>query len=178
MEHSTALIQLIISEAIKDLQSRFEGATDNSEQIESHLFELGKKPGFALIGLLSRSGQDFELEDIPKFLGNRFSPIILNVPAQNVSLSNHTILLQYKKTQSTQMPQWFTALSGPANTQQQLWLKAYASFYMGVFTGALTHMGYRVTPSFEQPSPTSLDFKFTVDELDPKTTWEFVCMNH
>ena len=178
MEHSTALIQLIISEAIRDLETRFEGSSEKSAPIESHLFELGKKPGFALIGLLCRSGQDFELEDIPKFLASRFSPIILNTPPQNFALSNKTIILQYKKTQTTQMPSWFTALSGPSNPQQQMWLKAYAYFFMGVFAGALTHMGYRVTPSFEQPNPTSFDFRFTVEELDPKKTWEFVCMNH
>ena len=171
IDHSSALTHLIVSEAIKDLDARFEGTSDKSVPIDSHLFELGRKPGFALVGLISRSGQDFELDDIPKFLANRFSPIVLNNPASSFSLSNKTITLQYKKAQ---LPQWFVALSGPATPQQQLYLKGYASFYMGVFVGALTHMGYKVTPSFELPNQNQIDFKFAVEELDPKKTWEFV----
>ena len=177
MEHSNTLTHLLVTEAIRELEKQFEGTSEKSVPIESHLFELGKKPGFALVGLLSRSGQDFELEDIPKFLANRVSPVVLGCSAQNSQISNRVISIIYKKTSSSQMPHWFTALSGSPSPQQQMWVKAYASFYMGVFTGALTHMGYHVSPKFET-TQTTLEFKFTVEELDPKKTWEFVCMNN
>ena len=177
MEHSYTLMHLLVTEAIRELDKQFEGTSEKSVPIESHLFEFGKKPGFALVGLLSKGGQDFELEDIPKFIANRVAPVVLGCPAHSNQISNKVITLQFKKTSSSQMPQWFTALSGSPSPQQQLWIKAYSSFYMGVFTGALTHMGYYVTPKFEFTQAT-LDFKFTIEELDPKKTWEFVCMNN
>lgn len=178
--HSNSLTHLIISEAVKYLENKYdlEGIPEKNGPIEAHMCELGKKPGFALIGLICKNGQDFEsIDDAGKFLATRFSNIILNSPGSYsiTSSPQKSIIITYPKVDRIAL---FGCLSGQSTHQSSFWFKNYAAFFQGVFTGALTHMGYSVTSSFEQPNAQSLQYKFVVEELDQSSTWEFDAKSH
>ncbi|OHS94859.1 hypothetical protein TRFO_10773 [Tritrichomonas foetus] len=160
---------LLVTEAIRELEKRFEGMNDKTNHIETHICNLGKKPGFVMTSQILRNGSDIEgLEEICKFIATRFSQSVFSVQAKP-SLSQSKI---FTLTFVERSPSWFQCLIPPnssATPQQMFWFRAYGHFVMGVFCGALLHFGYKATPSFEKNSPLTLSFK--LEELEG--TWEF-----
>lgn len=175
-EHSVTLSHLLVSEAIREFEKTFEGNQEKSAPIESHIFNLGKKPGFAIVGLMCKSGQDFTgIEDCAKFLANKLSPVVLNQPTGFYPQADKQLFTIVFK--GANLPKWFTCLNGQTNPQQQLWIKAYAQFYKGVYLGALTHMGFSAKASYEINS-NQIIYKFEeVKDLDHSIPWENAISN-
>ena len=68
------LSQLLVSEAVRELEKRFDNMPDKSTHVETHIQELGKKPGFAMASQLCRSFGDIDSQAaMVKFITNHFS---------------------------------------------------------------------------------------------------------
>ncbi|EAY03510.1 hypothetical protein TVAG_368810 [Trichomonas vaginalis G3] len=170
-DHSSTLTHLIVSEAIRELEKSLDANQEKSTPLENRMYTLGIKPGFAIAGILCKSGTDFSsIEDCSKFLGNKFSPIVLNPCSginQQADKQSFSILFKGQN-----LPKLFTCLLGQQNQQQQLWFKGYTQFYKGVYMGALMHMGYSAKATVEM-NPSQLNLKFEdIKELDRDSPWE------
>jgi len=174
MDHSTGFIQLLVTEAVRDVKKKYENSLERSGPISQYLSDLGKKPGFAITGLICKHGFDFDsVEDPGKFIATKLCPILFGAQVTASSnCVNKNIIITVSKINQTP---WFSIFNSTMNSEQQFWLDCYASFFQGVFTGAITHMGYKSSPSYEYLPNGQLIFKFPIEELSQ--TWEFSAMN-
>lgn len=172
------LPQLLVTEAIRELSKRFENMNDKNSHIEKHIGALGRKPGFAMASQLCRTGQENveSLDEICKFIAGKFSQAIIGMSAK------HTLTQQGSKILNLtfeKLPSWFNCLVNPGSQQlspdQQFWFRCYASFIMGVYSGALLHFGYK-TIQREPKIGTPLVLSLVIEDLDG--TWEFSANMH
>ena len=157
---------LLVTEAIRELEQRFANMNDKNSHIETHICNLGKKPGFVLVAQLLRSSNECEsLDEKFKFIANRFCNDVFQAKASYTSQNNNLTIT------FNEVPPWFRCLNpSTQHTPQQIfWFRAYGHFVMGVICGALLHFGIKATPKFDNSSPLTLSFKY--EEL--QGTWEF-----
>ncbi|KAH0786336.1 hypothetical protein GPJ56_009722 [Histomonas meleagridis] len=172
-KHGNPIPQLLVTEAIRQLQNKYDGMTDRDKHVYAQVFNLGKKPGFAMASQLCRSGLDYETaEDACKFISTKFSLAVFGVQAKlNFNGSEKTFQLQF----TDKLPSWFGSLvvPGKQNQQHDFWIKAYAHFLSGVYSGALLHFGYKSTldNAFEEKAGKPFCLGFHFEELTG--TWEF-----
>lgn len=164
------LTQLLVSEAVRELEVRFENIPDKNTHVETHIQELGQKPGFAMASQLCRDKGDIEnLDGIIKFISGKFSQAVFGVKTKSSSLPNPSF--SFEPT----LPSWFLSIAPKDATsltpQQFHWFKAYANFIAGVYCGAFTHFGYKANPTITQCSPSKLQISFNLVEFEG--TWEF-----
>jgi hypothetical protein len=175
------LAQLLVTEAIREFEERFEGTNNKIAHIESQIRKLGRKPGFAMVSQLLRTSTESidQIDDIARFLSLRLTPALFAVQAKAETTANpKTIRILFDR-----LPPWFYSIS-PApitgNTaslspEQPFWWRAYASFLIGVYTGALLHFGLKVINRDiggpEVRSGIHIVLTFGLEELEG--TWEF-----
>jgi hypothetical protein len=169
------LAQLLVTEAIREFERRFNGMNDKSARVEQHIYNLGRKPGFAMTSQLLRSGQESitTIEEIGRFLAQKFSSTIFGVSATktDASLASNSLAIHF----TDKLPAWFASIqpppAQPPTPDQTFWFRCYASFVVGVFSGALLHFGYRVTLHAFDPRPGALIISYRFEPLDG--TWEY-----
>jgi hypothetical protein len=166
------LPQLLVTEAIRELQKRFEHVTDKSVHIESQILNFGRKPGFSMTAhICSNMPETIDgIEQVADFLAGKFSQTLFGVPAtRSFGSTNRHLTIEFRTR-----PTWFTSLVQPGGSpgqQQQFWFRCYGHFMMGVYSGALLHFGFRAIPTFDPKQTGGLSFLFRLDELDG--AWEF-----
>jgi hypothetical protein len=174
------LAQLLVTEAIREFEKRFEGTNNKTARIESQIRKLGRKPGFAMTSQLLRASTESVdgLEEIARFLGTKFTPAIFGVqPKTDVNQAQKSLRIMFDR-----LPSWFLSIAPPPSggaapglSPEHFWWRSYASFLIGVYTGALVHLGQKVTSreisATEAPRGYQLILHFGLEELDG--TWEF-----
>lgn len=179
-KNSYPIPQLLVTEAIRELEKRFSGMSDRDKHIFHHIINLGKKPGFSMVSQLlrqSNSSTDLDTEeDAIKFIGSKLSVAVFGISAKSsFNSSRKEFEIQYTE----KLPNWFNSLVVPGKQTQQhdFWIKAYAYFLVGFFTGALLHFGYKATlaNSLDEKIGKSLCFTFKYEKLTG--TWEFSSNN-
>ncbi|KAH0789505.1 hypothetical protein GPJ56_006585 [Histomonas meleagridis] len=172
-EEKNPIPQLLVTEAIRELMNRYEGLADRDKHIFNQIFNFGKKPGFALIAQLCRTGLDYDTaEDACKYVATKFSQTVFGIQAKLIfNSTDKTFQLQF----TDKLPSWFDSLVVPGKQTQQddFWIKAYAHFISGVFSGALLQFGYKVTMSNKDDDKLGkpLCLSFCYEKL--LGTWEF-----
>jgi hypothetical protein len=167
-----ALPLLLVTEAIREFTSHFKspsGAADRSN-LEAEISRFGRKPGFAMTSQLLRSAPEFvdSIRDIADFLDAKFTPALFDVVGK-MAIQGQTITLSFPK-----QPIWFTAvigdrpaLPGSMTDDALAWYRAYAAFFIGVYSGAFIHFGFDVLSWFDcEPNGDNLTFTFKLQELD------------
>jgi hypothetical protein len=169
------LAQLLVTEAIREFECRFDGMSDKALRVEHHICKLGRKPGFAMASQLLRSGQEnvAALDEIGRFLAQKFSPTIFGVQATKFDTSPSPI--GFTINFAEKLPAWFSSIlsapSQPMTPDQTFWFRCYASFVVGVFAGALLHFGFRVTWQTFELRAGALTISYRCDALDG--AWEY-----
>ena len=75
---SNNLSFLLVSEYVRCMQKQFEGKNDEQLHVESQVYKLGLKPGFALAAQLCYDGENVSSpSEAAKFLSTVLSPKIL-----------------------------------------------------------------------------------------------------
>jgi hypothetical protein len=168
----SVLPQLIVTEAVRELEKRFVNVNDKSSRIEAQLIALGRKPGFGMVSQIAATTPETleGMDQIGEFLATRFSQALFNVtPTRNWNSSTKVFTLDFQLK-----PAWFNSLSygsGQMSADQTYWFRCYAYFIMGVYAGALLHFGYKATANLDQKTGAPLLFTFKLEELDG--TWAF-----
>ncbi|EAY13989.1 hypothetical protein TVAG_491280 [Trichomonas vaginalis G3] len=166
---SNNLTFLIVSEAIRDLLKRFDGMNDRDLQIETRIFELGRKPGFAFASFICIDDISVNTEtEAAKFLVIAVAAKILGTKGI-IEVKDGQISITFKVI--PQQLRCLTSADGLFSPEQLFWYRCYANFIAGVFSGVLTHFGYKVFASFEPPSITELKFNFQVEKLEGNWTF-------
>jgi len=172
---SSDLTQLLVTEAVREMEKYFEKSNDKDFHIEAHIFEMGLKPGFAIASQLCSEGQDvLNIEEAGKFIATNLSQKLFNSRAR-YEVNKNVLVVQFKAP----FPFWFKFLSnldGKSSKSENFWFRSYASFFSGVFTGALTHFGFKSQASFSLSSTSELVFKFETLDLDG--SWGFSSIMH
>ena len=146
---------LLVTEAIREFDKKFENMTDKNTHVELNICALGVKTGFAMASqICRRDTSDIEtLDDICKFLAGRFSQILFNVTATK-NLSPQKVL---NIIFSDKLPAFFNSIIAPGNQQQPpesiFWFRSYGFFLLGLYQGALLHFGYKATPALDKQPP-------------------------
>jgi hypothetical protein len=173
------LPQLLVTEAIREFEKRFEGTNNKTARIENQIRKLGRKPGFAMVSQLLRASTESVdgLDDIARFLGGRFTQTIFGVQAKAEIIQTPKSL----RITFDRLPSWFLSIAPPSGgaaaglSPEHFWWRSYASFLIGVYTGALLHLGQKVTSrdisAAEARGGSQLILLFVLEELDG--TWEF-----
>lgn len=167
---------LLVTEAIREFSKHFENMNDKNVHIEDRICNLGKKPGFALVSQLIRNSNASEpekLEEIGLFLGKNVTHALFSLTARSSVNNYKNIVLQF----SNGLPSWFNCIAAPGSTmdaEQTFWFRNYAQFLIGVYLGALTHLGIKATARLEHAVPGSLVISFECVSLEG--TWEFSAM--
>ena len=173
---TTPLPQLLVSEAIRELQKKYENALDKTTHIEMEICQMGIKPGFAIASQLCRDSADINtFDDIVKFLVSRFSPALFNLTPQSKIDKANVLKISY----ADKLPSWFNCVLSspglPMTPGQIFWFRSYAYFILGLYSGALLHFGYKATVALENASLPSLRMLFRFEHLDG--AWDYVA-NH
>jgi hypothetical protein len=174
------LAQLLVTEAIREFDRQFNGMSNKSSRVEQHICNLGRKPGFVMTSQLLRSGQEnvATLDEIGRFLAQKFSPTIFGVPATkyDTSLASNSLAIHF----TDKLPAWFASIqpspTQPMTPDQTFWFRCYGSFVVGVFSGALLHFGYRVREHVFDPRPGALIISYRFELLDG--AWEYTAGLH
>ena len=168
------LTQLLVSEAIREINKKFESFQEKNVHLDEYIQELGEKPGFAITSLFKIKGEKDGPEDIAKFLGDKFSFHIFNTKPTSCIYTSHptkSIVILF----SHNLPSWFNCIipndAKEMPTQNFFWFKSYAHFLAGVYIGALTHFGYKATAYLSIPNTSSLQITLALSEF--KDSWEF-----
>jgi hypothetical protein len=158
------LPQLLVTEAINDVKDHFRSQDPDSVQgeIEFQIRRLGRKPGFSMVAQLLRSSPD--PPQITAALATVVTPRLFDVRA-DVALAQDEMTLSI--TFPVGPPHWFQSFIGHTmSSTEQFWFRAYASFIIGVYEGAILHFGYASNASFDHgPDGTSLAFTFALRKL-------------
>lgn len=179
-KNSYPLPQLLVMEAIRELEKRFSGISDREKHVFQHVLNLGKKPGFSMVSQLlrqSNSSTDFDTEeDVIKFIGSKLSVAVFGIAAK---CSHNSVRKEFELQYTEKLPNWFSSLvvPGKQTPQHDFWIKAYAYFLVGVFTGAFLHFGYKATlaNTLDEKIGKYLCFTFKYEKLTG--TWEFSSNN-
>ena len=172
-KNSNPIPQLLVTEAIRELANIYDGLADRDKHVFNQIFNFGKKPGFALVAQLCRTGLDYETaEDACKFISSKFSQAVFGVPAKlNFNSTEKTFQLQF----TDKLPSWFESLVVPGKQTQlhDFWINAYAYFISRVYSGALLQFGYKATliNRYDEKLGKPLCLNFRFEELTG--TWEF-----
>ena len=175
---SNDLSYLLVSEYVRFMQKHFEGKNDEQLHVETQVYQLGLKPGFAFAAQLCYDGDNVTSEsEAGKFISTVLSPKLFGTRAR-YDFSNKVLTFAYKTLPIT--IKCLTSPDGSFSPEQLFWYRCHTSFISGVFAGALSHFGYKVLSYIEPVSPQSngqeLIFKFTLEPLEG--AWTFCSTMH
>jgi hypothetical protein len=155
------LAHLLVTEAINEIKDHFRSQDPDSvrPQIEFQIARLGRKPGFSMVAQLLRSSPD--PTDITATLATVVTARLFETHADVVMAPDGATL---KITFPGGPPPWFQSFVGRVmGNTERFWFRAYASFVLGVYAGAILHFGYETDASFEhEPDGTGLAFTFSL----------------
>ena len=168
---SNDLSFLLVSEAVRVLEKRYDGMNDKNLHIEANIYNIGTKPGFAIAAQLCLESEKHignTANDVGKFISTVLSPKIFG-QRPRIDFTNPTLTIAF----SSLPPciKCLTSADGTFDEQQTFWFKCYSSFIAGVFAGALSHFGYKVRVQISPPNSTELVIKFDLEPLDG--AWTF-----
>lgn len=169
------LSQLLVNEAINELEKHFEKTNDKNLHIETHAYELGIKPGFSIAALLCMEGNDVTTpNDAGRFITTNLFPKLFGSRGK-FEYSNNTLVLSFKAP----LPNPLKCIVGNDNKftpEQTHWFKSNACFMAGVVSGALSHFGYKVQASIDPINVTELVMRFAIEDLEG--AWTFSTKIH
>ncbi|EAY14567.1 hypothetical protein TVAG_392940 [Trichomonas vaginalis G3] len=165
---------LLVTEAIKNLRNEYEGMNDRNLHVESDIFNLGRKPGFAIAAFMCLDNINVQNEtEAARFIAEILSNKILGTKAK-AELRDSNIILTFKTLPQILMS--LTSANGMFSEEQLFWFKCYSNFIAGVFSGALNHFGYRASTTIDHPCNNDLKMIFKLEKLEG--AWEFFSGNH
>lgn len=173
MDISNNLSFLFVTEAIKELRNKYDGMNDRDLHIETHIFNLGRKPGFAFAGFLCMDDVVISNDaEAAKFLANVVAFKLFGIKGRpenkegEISISFKTIPPQLKV---------LTSADGLFSSEQLFWYRCFSNFIAGVFAGALAHFGYKVVALVDPPNVAELKITFKIEKLEG--AWTFYIVN-
>ena len=172
---SSVISQLLLSEAIKEFEKYYHKMNNKDLHIESKIFEMGLKPGFSLAAQICMNGSDIKsFDEAGKFISTKLAQTIFDCRGR-YKVENNNLIILFKSP----FPNIFKCLLSNDDNfsyQQKFWFKCYSSFFSGVFSGALSHFGYKSIASFDPINNNELIFKFELTDYDG--SWEFASKLH
>lgn len=185
-ECSKYFTQLMLSSVIQDFIQRYEKMPDKGLHVQSSLYKLGLKPGFAIA---ARLGLSLSINDkksrIKEYVSEICNEIFFADPEQ-IDINDGNLLMpqqdndNHKKGYGFELYTLNVRFTGTYGDfpyllnylklkpgcceEQRLWFDAYACFISGVLSGALSHLGYKVV-SYISHREGILKYSFVLESM-------------
>ena len=158
-------INQIICSAVREYEIKYSGALEATRHCELQMQKLGNKPGFSMIDLLIPTKTNIgSLTEIKDFLATKFCQNLFEVQCEVVPGKAQEVFSF--KFQGESLPDFLKRL-GPfdkISEKQRFWQRAYCFFILGVFEGALLHLGYKAVASLTNDNPGVFILNFIVEK--------------
>lgn len=165
MSEAAALTQLLINEAIRQFDQATEPGPMKQSVVNTGLFEMGKKPGFAIAARLPDLKRGIpDIQTAANYISTQLLPLTFGVEGKH-RINDKTISISFP----IQPPPCFACFVPGVDQLEEgqiSWTEAIFNFMSGVIVGALAHFGFIVSHVVRgdkekgtfDPTKTYLDF--------------------